>query len=360
MSGPEGPLSAEAVLRALVEHGTAPDDTPVPRVTGAPLGAGQLADSFRLELTWPAGAAEDLPGCLVAKLPSADSAAAATAAGLGAYRRECEFYRTLAPGLRLRTPALYGLIEVDGEPQGMLLEDLSGSTRQLDQLGDGPIAAVEAARRQLVGLQSAHWDDDAVGRTPWLHRRLGVPIPAIAERYARSWATVRDDWSGSMEPREVAVVDAFGAACETWSTALTGPFTLVHHDFRFDNLLFSDRLDAWVLDWQTAGWGAPMFDVAYLLGTSLDPVTRAAHERGLVTRHAEELEAVGVRGFGATRAWDAYRVASFAVLLMLVPAAGSVRRTGRGDRMLRTLVRRGARQVLDLGGDELLDHGSRC
>ena len=108
-----------------------------------------------------------------------------------------------------------------------------------------------------------------------------------------------------------------------------------------------------VLDWQTIGWGPAMFDVAYLLGTSLEPVRRRAVERGQVLRHVDDLAAHGV-SWSAHDAWEAYRHASFAVLLMLVPPIATVKTNPRMEAMYRRLIAFGARMVLDLGALEFL------
>lgn len=197
------------------------------------------------------------------------------------------------------------------------------------------------------------WDDDRVGGRDWLHRRMGVPIPELAARYRRSWGLVRDRLGPSLEPAERRMVERFGEACEQWAETLPGPYTLAHHDYRLDNLMFSaDRV--WVLDWQIVGWGAPMWDLAYLVGSSVDPEQRRELERGTVERHVDDLSARGVAGLTHEWAWTEYRRLSAAILMVIVPAAGTVRSTPRGDRMLVQMIRKGARQALDLGAGEFL------
>ena len=59
--------------------------------------------------------------------------------------------------------------------------------------------------------------------------------------------------------------------------------TVVHNDFRLDNMLFSDAADRaplTVVDWQTVGLGRGPGDIAYFLGSSFpDAATRrGAHQ----------------------------------------------------------------------------------
>jgi hypothetical protein len=337
-------VDADAVADALRASGAASPDAKIGDLSARPIGIGALADTVLLEPVWRHGTG---PATMVAKLPSADPTAAATAASIGAYEREVRFYEDLAPRTAVSVPRWLGTIGGDG----LLLEDLSALTPG-DQFTSPPLQVLRAAREQLALLQAPFWDDPIVGAEPWLHRRQGVPIPGIAARMASSWEVAADRIAGSFDPALRAVIDRFVPAADAWAQSLDGPFTLSHHDFRMDNLLLGPgRLV--VLDWQTVGWGAPMFDVAYLLGTSLEPSVRAAVERDEVARHVDSLGALGVT-WSVSSAWDAYRRASFAVLLMLVPPTGSVKGSDRTDRMYRRLLAQGAQMVLDLGAEEFL------
>ncbi len=72
------------------------------------------------------------------------------------------------------------------------------------------------------------------------------------------------------------------------------PWTIVHGDYRADNLLFGgDRVV--VVDWQTVGLGPGPADLSYLLGASLVPDARREHEAALVDRYVAGLRAAGRR-----------------------------------------------------------------
>lgn len=349
-----------ALVAALRASGAASADAELASVDAEPVGIGALADTFRLRTAWRRGSG---PASLVAKVPSADPTAAATAASIGAYEREVRFYEELAPRTALSLPAHLGTMTVDGARTGLLLEDLT-SMAPGDQFAEPSPAVLRRAREQLVALQAPFWNTPPQDGD-WLHRRQGVAIPGIHDRMQRSWAVAAERIAGDFDRDECAAIDRFVPAASAWAESLDGPFALCHHDFRMDNVLLgapedtgerddSERLV--VLDWQTVGWGAPMFDVAYLLGTSLGPDARRRVERDEVARHVDDLAAAGV-AWSVEEAWEAYRRASFAVLLMLVPPTGSVKGSERSDRMYRRLLRQGARMVLDLDALELLPEG---
>jgi aminoglycoside phosphotransferase (APT) family kinase protein len=344
------PIDRTALEEALIASDAVRPGARLQEVRSRPIGIGATADTLLLLLTWfPEGGGPDR---VVVKLPATDPAAARTAASLGLYEREARFYTELAPRTGLRVPRCFGTLTTASGAPALLLEDLTRSHTPGDQFAELPPPLLQRARRELVALQAPFWADPAVASLPWLHRRLGVAIPSIHERMCWSWAERREELAGHFDDDERAVVDRFVAGADAWARSVDGPFSLTHHDFRIDNLLFADD-DLVVLDWQTAGWGAPMFDLAYLLGTSLTPATRRAVEADQVRAHVRDLAEHGIT-WAPVDAWRAYRQASFAVLLMLVPPTGSVKRTARSDDMFRLLLRRGARMALDLGADEFL------
>lgn len=342
-------LGGARVTRALRAAGTIGAEARLAGVIARPIGNGLMAETMLLELTW--AEAGTGPATVVAKVPSTDEAAARTAASLGAYEREASFYTEFAGDSDVDVPGLLGLIESADSAPTLLLEDLSGLSAR-DQLEPVGHDVLERMRAQLAALQAPFWESDRLAATPWLHRRLGVPIPGIAERMRTSWHKTRDHLSDGYDAAERAQIDRFVAGAAGWAERIRGPVSLVHHDYRIDNMLFGpDRVV--VLDWQTVGWGTPAFDLAYVLATSLDPETRVAVEQDVVSRHVDDLASRGVR-VDIARMWRAYREASFATLLMLVPPTGSVKRTDRGDQVFRDLLRRGARIALDLDADEFL------
>ena len=64
-----------------------------------------------------------------------------------------------------------------------------------------------------------------------------------------------------------------------------------------------------VIDWQMLVRGRGPVDLAYLLSGSMDPEDRRRHELDLVTRYAAQLEAAGVRDYGADQCLSDYRAA---------------------------------------------------
>ena len=102
------------------------------------------------------------------------------------------------------------------------------------------------------------------------------------------------------------------------------------------------------LDSQTVTVGAPLRDVAYFVGGSLDPALRRGHEERLVGEYHTGILARGIDDADADRCCDAYLLGYLQGPLITVLGCIHARRTvragrrhvpGRGD----ALVRRGSR-----------------
>jgi len=77
------------------------------------------------------------------------------------------------------------------------------------------------------------------------------------------------------------------------------PFTLVHGDYRLDNLFFTAGGDVAVIDWQLPFRGhSGAFDLALLMASSLTSDDRTRLMTSLTQFYLDELARNGVTGFG--------------------------------------------------------------
>ena len=65
--------------------------------------------------------------------------------------------------------------------------------------------------------------------------------------------------------------------------------TVTHGDYRLDNTMFGGPYPLAVVDWQSPGIGNAGQDLAYWVGTSLQPQERREHDRELVEHYYNEL-----------------------------------------------------------------------
>ena len=140
-----------------------------------------------------------------------------------------------------------------------------------------------------------------------------------------------------------------------WLLAEPDRFSLMHGDYRLDNLLYDpDRTRVTVVDWQTMGIGLPARDLTYFTATSLAPEDRAAVERELVERYHAALLTHGVTDYGIETCWQDYRLGVLQAPLITVLGFAFAASTERGDEMVLTMLRRGCRAIRELDAIDLV------
>lgn len=318
-----------------------------------PVGTGQMAHSERIELDYHEPVSPAAPRSLVGKFPAASAESRASGA-MGGYRAETRFYTDLAPRLRIHTPrCLYGALSDDEKTFTLLLEDMAPSV-QGDQIAGASDDWLEAAVRNLAGLHAPLWNAAELDRLDWLTggageafaRYVELATPIFVERHADRLAS---------EDREV--LERFAARAERWVARRPSDRTLVHGDYRLDNLLFRDGPSGCrvtTVDWQTLSVGCPGQDLAYLLGNGCEPAQRRASEGRMLDAYRAALAGLGVeRSAEAVRADYVYGAFQGPVITVL--GALAVGRTERGDAMFMAMARRSAAQIRELDAFALLD-----
>lgn len=333
--------------RILAEVGI---DGVVESVSTAPVGTGQVADSYRITVEYASGCG---PTTMVGKFASRDAGSAKLGGAGGLYEREVRFYRDLAPHLDMATPRPFAALMGADHAFTLLLEDLSPA-RSVDQLHGCTPAEARVALSQAAALHAGSWHAAELASQPWL-RSMIDGLLHMTSRLPRIFERLEDSRVFPSEHLDVA--RGLVRHAEPWRRTLERRTALWHQDFRLDNLLFSDTADGMevaVLDWQTVCFGPSIGDVSLLLGTGLTSSERRANESDLVTGYHAALVERGVKGYSLEECWDGYRLMALHGVFAGIIGAGRVKRTERGDRMWQTWVERHLAQADDLGSWELL------
>ena len=276
------------------------------------------------------------PRTLIAKLPTPVAQNRVLGELLGAYEREILFYEELAPELPLRVPATYytafdpdvgsryqeqivGLMDrlpvwlirrlmplarwVAGRKKRryvLLMEDLTGA-RLGDQVAGARPEDCERALQALAGAHAALWESPLLQGRFWLARQ-DLQSKTRHTMYRDS----RSDFAQRFEPLLGQGLGALLDFLDRRGTALarrlhrSAPQTLVHGDFRLDNIFFDGRQgedEVVIIDWQLAGRGCAAYDVAYLLGGALPVDLSREGERSLLHAYHDALEEGGVTNY---------------------------------------------------------------
>lgn len=321
---------------------------PVSAVEAERVGTGQIGTSYRLRLTYADG---DGPVTLVAKLAGGDEAARARVAD--GYAKEVGFYTALAHTLDVRTPRCwYGAISDDKTSFTLLLDDVHDARPGVQ--ADGCTAAEAAdAVRNLAGLHAPRWNDPTL-----LEHDFLAPIdPAAAEFVGAVLASATDEFTArfdQLDAADVATLRSCAEAITSWLLARPEPYSVVHGDYRLDNLMFPHEGEGvTALDWQTVSVAPPVRDLSYLLGTSLRVADRRAHEEALVACYEAELATRGVDHRGC---FDDYRLGQLQGPLITVLGAiyATAERSERADGMFLAMATRSCAAIRDLRSLDLL------
>ena len=325
------------------------------RVVGSdatPVGTGQVGDSVRFRLQYEGAAG---PPTVVGKFPAADETSRQAAAATRTYEVETRFYQQLRDRVSITTPVPYvALLDLEANEFVLLMNDLAPA-EQGDQLTGCDVAAAELAMDEVARLHAPVWDDATLADLPWLNRGSDESTAFYLQLMSTLYPGFLARYGDRVRPEVVEVGNRLVERLPEYLTQRPGPRTAAHGDYRVDNMLFSpDGTTLTTVDWQTVALNPGVSDVAYFLGTSLDPELRATHERELVERYHERLLEGGVREYPFEDCWDGYRRYAFAGFLMAVLASMLVGQTDRGDEMFMAMANRSGRMAAELDSLDLL------
>lgn len=347
IAGVEGVTAAW--LQSIFQH--AGIDAPrISMVSSDPIGHGNLSATYRSRITYNANA-EKAVQSVVCKLTSSNPTAVDVAHGANAYAREVGCYDCLGDTPPLNTPRRYfAKVGPDGRSLNLVLQDMSGHTRSGDQITGCSPSDARAVIVQFAKLHRAFWNDDRLANASWLYNRA-AQAESSAASFAAGAAVFRQRFAGRLDATYLDRMDRFTAGVANWTRDHTPGHTLIHGEARVDNIMFEDKpsgTEAWLIDWQFADRGSPMFDTAYFLAGSLTSEDRRAVERGLIELHQSEIAQVAP-DYTLAVATEEYADALAFALYTTVGAALAVPEGEHEDRLLMTLLTRNIDALADWG-----------
>lgn len=327
-------------------------DAPAERI-----GDGLVGLNLRLSLEYADGGS-GRPDSVVVKLPSLDETSRSTGIALRNYEREVKFYDHIAGTVDIRVPHCHHA-DWDAETGDfvLVLEDMAPA-EQGDQVAGCDVDQARTAVVELAQLHGPRWDDPTLADLEFLSRRVG---PEDVEQLVGLWSTFLpgflEVYDHHLPPGGDELLDAFGRKIGAWLEGRSGPTTVVHGDYRLDNLLFATPAGGppvTAVDWQTPGHGSPAADLAYFCGAGLLPAERIESEGELVGAYAD---ALGEHGVDVDRdwLWMQYRREAFAGVVMSVVASQIVGTTARSEAMFAAMASRHVQHCLDLASIDAID-----
>ena len=322
-------VSAEFLSHALSEVGLLQNQTILKvdaRVIGE--GAGFMGEVVDIQLTLSpeAGAA---PRSVIVKIPTAlkNRKVGQT---LGVYEREIRFYRELQPELAIRTPRHYfSAMDATRDPADVIkllrllnkmplwlirrliplanwmngrtllhyilaIEHL-GDYRAADQVSGCSANDAKMALRTMAKMHAQFWNSSRFNEFPWL-----IPLEYAAKPIQMLFLDAVDNFKAENSHLGLNVMTLLDWLKRHYfdlvAAGATRPKTLLHGDFRLDNLCFDDESgEAILFDWQTVAIGSIGADLAYFLSAAIDTDAGDDPTEQLLAFYQSELAGHGIR-----------------------------------------------------------------
>jgi len=344
------PSSIDDVSAAWLAEATG---LPVTGATATQIGVGVGVSSalYRVALE-----GDGVPETVVVKLPALAEEAVFTSSVLRMYIRECRFFQELAEASPVRVPVCHHTA-VDEETSRfvVVMEDLGGM-RIVDQTEGMAIADAERAVDELATWHAQWWGKGDALAADGLTVSLADPIyPAILPMvFGEGWEKVTA--AGEVPEPIMRVGPRWTEVFAQLLTELaSAPNTMIHGDYRADNILFCPDGSAALLDFQLIGTGSGAYDLAYFVTQSLEPEVASANERALFERWLAGLRAGGVPESDLGGLWEDYRKAAlFCLVYPIVASRGMDLSDPRQAALVACMNGRFARAVDELELDALL------
>ncbi len=328
---------------------------------GEPVGAGVgvMGVLLRATLTYAGAPSPGAPASVIVKLASPYEENRAQGVGLGMYEAEVRFLNELAARTPVRIPKVYLAEIVSGTAEFVIVMEDLGHLTIGDQIVGLPVPQATAAALAMADIHAAWWGKVQTPELEWIPSVVHPRIQGLAGMWPDIWAGFVAKFGYVLPPGALEVGEQIKVRYWGLMQALGAmPWTLLHQDFRVDNLFFDDlgaAAPVVVIDWQGLGRGPAIYDLAYFLGGSLTVEDRRAHEDTIVRAYHARLVERGVAGYGFDELWTGYRMGMLSGLstAVLVGATFDLANE-RGTALVEVLGSRHFAGAVDLDALELL------
>ena len=165
----------------------------------------------------------------------------------------------------------------------------------------------------------------------------------------------RHYFSGERAPILHKIAEQFA---ELFLKGLGGPQTVIHGDYRTDNMFLIDKdgqSDIIAFDWQNTTGGNGTHDIAYFCSQSANPEFHGDNQIKALRRYHETLIDLGVKGFSFDECIERYRYNLLLVMITPIAICGTLDQGNkRGAKLGETILERSFSAIESMDASELL------
>lgn len=285
-------------------------------------GVGFMGEVGRITISYEGGLG---PTSMICKIPTQDPAIRGLLGPARVFEREARFYSDIAPSLDVVPTAYCVAADFDADDFVLLLQDL-GDLRVGDQTEGASEADAHAVMRATARLHARYWKNSELDAIQWMPMANSEGMKIGREVYQASLPGFLQVFAHAVEPDMVPIMERFGDNVHQLLDRVADmPNTVVHFDYRLDNLFFDDVEGAvWVIDFQTASKGGGAYDVAYFMSQSVPVDIRRRCEDALLRSYHDELVSLGVSDYPFEQFFEDYRVGVLYGWIIPVYAVGTL------------------------------------
>jgi hypothetical protein len=267
--------------------------SPVDSFTTETIGTGE---GFMGQLARAHLVGSDVPSRVIVKMPTSDPGGLMIGEMMQVWEREHRFYTevalssaTIMPGVRVPR-CLYS----QTAPYVLILEDLY-PLESGDQLAGPTLAQAHTAIDAAACLHSSWFDRPELHALTWMPDISDPMSASVGAMFDLGWPTFLDRYQDSLPERVLRWCESFAPRVVDWITTYAEwPPTLIHGDFRLDNMFFGADGSMTLIDWQLSMRAPSTTDLVYFLGTNLPTDMRRTVQDDLIERYSRAMRAGGV------------------------------------------------------------------
>lgn len=321
-------------------------------------GSGFIGQLARVKLTYDR-AEGGAPSTLIAKFPAIDPGGKQIGMLFRFYERESRFYSEIADKISIRVPrCYYNGIDLDAGEFILLLEDMAPAV-----VGDHLESCVIEHARLVIGeigkFHAEWWQSPQLDALAWMPL-IDDPVQLSAEQaYQAALPSFVERFRDYVPAEMLPIAERFSSRVSAQLHKMASrPRTIVHGDFRLDNMFFGGPQGGAplaIIDWQISTRGLGTFDVGYFMSGNLDVDVRRQHEQEFLHLYHDALRAGGVKDYSFDELMEDYRASVMFCLVYNVIGAGDLDPANdRGLAMWRAWIDRTAAAILDLNAQQTI------
>ena len=289
------------------------------------VGEGFMGQLARVELSY-ADASDKAPLSLIAKFAATRADTREMARDQNLYRREIGFYRDIGQSVGIRVPACYySSFDETSQFFVMLLEDMAPGEASDQVVGTSKATSREVIE-QFAKLHATWWNSEKLDQYDWA--KWIINEMSMDEGLARLRESIKEvEQTGKFDPYpEMKRLMYLLPPLFRMEPASPYPFSLTHGDLRSDNIIEPTEAggEFCVLDWQLAGKGDPVNDIARWMAQSVSVEDRRETEQELLKLYHDKLIEHGVTGYSYKKFINGYKMNLVVILVMFSMSMESV------------------------------------